>query len=85
MSFVSILTSVMVVLTEEPENRNNRATKKNEEHLRPLVTSLVELRRDDLTAGDVDEGTAGKAHENRVDKRVALSNGHANQYTDRCC
>ena len=82
MSFVSILAAMMVVLAEEPENRNNRAAKKYKEHLRPLVTSLVELRRDDLTAGDVDECSTGKTQEDDVDNGVAFRNRHADQNTN---
>ena len=47
--------SMMMVLAEEPENRDDEATKKHEEHLGPLVVPLVEFSRDDLTAGNVDE------------------------------
>ena len=82
MSFVSILTSVMVVLAEEPENRNNRAAKKNEEHLRPLVTSLIKLCSDDLTEGDVYECSTGKAQEDDVDNGVTFRNRHADQNTN---
>ena len=82
MSFVSFLTSVMMVLAKEPENRNNRAAKKYKEHLRPLVASLVELCRDDLTAGDVDECSTGKTQEDDVDNGVAFRNRHADQNTN---
>ena len=79
------LLAMMVVLSEEPEDCDDQSAEEDKEHLDPVVDSLVELRDDDLTAGDVDEGTAGKAHEDRVDKRVALSDCHTNEYTDRCC
>ena len=78
MTFVSILASMMVMLAEEPENRDNCAAKKYEEHLSPLVASLVELCLDDLAAGNVDKGTARKAQENDVNNCVALRKRHAN-------
>ena len=57
MTFVSFFTTVRM-LVEEPENRNYGATKKDEQHLDPLIFSFVELLHDDLTAGDVDESPA---------------------------
>ena len=84
MCFMSLL-AMMVVLSEEPQDCDDQSAEEDKKHLDPVVNSLVKLSDDDLTAGDVDEGTAGKAHEDRVDKRVALSDCHANQYTDRCC
>ena len=78
MTFVSFFASMMVMLAEEPENRDNCAAKKYEEHLSPLVASLVELCRDDLTAGDVDKSTTRKAQENDVNHCVALRKRHAN-------
>ena len=39
---------------------------------------FVELRHDDLTAGDVDESPARKTQERHVDQGVALRNIHAN-------
>ena len=47
--------SMMMVFAKEPENRNDLASKKHEEHLGPLVVPLVELSCDYLTAGNVDE------------------------------
>ena len=79
MTFVSILAAMVVVLAEEPKNRNNCAAEKYKEHLGPLVASLVELCRDDLTAGDVYECSAGKAQKDDVDNGVTFRNCHADQ------
>ena len=57
-TFVPASGTVMMVFSEEPENRNDYATKKYEKRLGPLVVTFVELCDDDLTACDIDEGTS---------------------------
>ena len=76
MTFVT-LSAMVMVLAEEPENRDDEAAKKHKEHLSPLVVTFVELGRDDLTAGDVNESAARKSQECNIDEGITLGDLHA--------
>ena len=67
---------VVRVAPQEPQHGDNGATGEHEQHFGPLVLSFVELGHDDLTAGDVDEGTARETQECNVDHFVAFGDLH---------
>lgn len=57
-------------LTPECQGRHDAEAQQDEEHLEQLLAGGVELMREDLQEGDVDEGPGGEALQHGLDQRA---------------
>ena len=79
---VPVLTSMVMVVAEEPHDSDEGSTNKEEKHLEPLELSLVELIDNNFAACDIDEGATRCGHEDGVKELVACSYSHSDKDAD---